>query len=211
MIRLGLVIRWSDSIVHRDSRVAGGTLNCRLMPSMALDFGDSSAFTVHRGYFFIRLVFIECPMNIALPLSRTLSNGSARLERVRFALKPSPGREAGRGGSRARNGALFCEPRQEGPGAGDGCPLHFQNGTPNCTSHMYTRARARARTCAAPLTCRPATRADRRTTAADELGATGHWSRDENRCTRLKISYYGKATFRSSRCFIEIRSDRFRS
>jgi hypothetical protein len=35
-------------------------VNCRLTLSMALDFGDSSAFTVHRGYFFIRLVFIEC-------------------------------------------------------------------------------------------------------------------------------------------------------
>jgi len=147
------------------------------------------------GTFSFASFLSSASMNISLPLSRTLSNGSARLERVRFALKPSLGREAGRGGSRARacarNGALFCGPRRgasrrERLGAGDGCPLHFQNGTPNCTSHMYTRARAH--TCAAPLTCRPATRADRRTTAADELTAIGHWSRDEKRCTPLESS-----------------------
>jgi len=61
MIRFGSVIWRSSSIVlHVTRECQEERVNCRLMPSMALDFGDSSAFTVHRGYFFIRLVFIEC-------------------------------------------------------------------------------------------------------------------------------------------------------
>lgn len=109
-------------------------------------------------------------MNIPRYRYRTRTDPFERIRMARacpFALIPSPGRER-RGNTRARS---LVRSREIGPPLGPCArdarePLHFQNGTPNCISHMYTRVRAQRRS---PVGQPPHT--DHRTTAADELAA----------------------------------------